>query len=360
MVELTAAEQENPKRDMPKAIKKVFWRIGIVSHSNSVPTMLNFPTNILFNLNFYITSIFVIGLLVPYTDEYLLNAETTIGRSASPIVIVVKRAGISTLPSIFNAIILITVLSVANSSVYGSSPVLSAMAGANVGLAPKAFAYVDKLGRPLRCFYLAGTFRLLAYLVGLDQQVTVFTWMLALCGLSSIISWTSICVKHIRFRKALTAQGILLEDLPFRSSLGVIGTWIGLICNLFIIIIQFLTAIFPVGWQDKAAHLRAQSFFSTFMAFPLLGIVYLSFKYLKGTHVTGVSFTREHWFQFHEPKIVWGDGSRLVDLNTVEFTEENAWVLEDYLAAAGDIEYVELWWLPESSREALKNMYFPW
>ena len=30
VVGLTAAEQEDPKRDMPRAIKKVFWRIGLV------------------------------------------------------------------------------------------------------------------------------------------------------------------------------------------------------------------------------------------------------------------------------------------------------------------------------------------
>lgn len=33
MVGLTAEEQENPKRDMPRAIKQVFFRIGIVCHS---------------------------------------------------------------------------------------------------------------------------------------------------------------------------------------------------------------------------------------------------------------------------------------------------------------------------------------
>lgn len=34
VVGLTAAEQENVKRDMPRAIKKVFWRIGLVSFFN--------------------------------------------------------------------------------------------------------------------------------------------------------------------------------------------------------------------------------------------------------------------------------------------------------------------------------------
>jgi amino acid transporter len=31
LVGMTAAEQRRPERDMPKAIKQVFWRIGLVS-----------------------------------------------------------------------------------------------------------------------------------------------------------------------------------------------------------------------------------------------------------------------------------------------------------------------------------------
>jgi len=32
VVGLTAAEQEDPKRDMPRAIRKVFWRVGLVRY----------------------------------------------------------------------------------------------------------------------------------------------------------------------------------------------------------------------------------------------------------------------------------------------------------------------------------------
>ncbi|KAH9221852.1 amino acid permease/ SLC12A domain-containing protein [Leptodontidium sp. 2 PMI_412] len=345
MVGLTAAEQTNPRRDMPKAIRKVFLRIGI----------------------FYIASIVIIGLLVPYTEPLLLTKESHPGKSTSPFVIAIQSAKVHGLPSIFNAVILITVLSVANSSIYGSSRVLNAMA--NVGLAPMAFAYVDRKGRPLRCFYLAALFGLLAYLVELKEQATVFFWLLALCGLSSIISWTSICITHLRFRKALAAKNVPLEALPFRSPLGKIGTWVGLICNIFIIIVQFLTALFPVGWDGLpahngvaekghlAGHLRAKNFFSSFMAFPLLVIFYLCLKFFKGTHVVGVTW--QSWFRvhIHEPRIVWGEGTRMVDLDAIDFA--NGWWLEDYIEDAG-VELEELWWCPKPLREPLVKMYFPW
>lgn len=321
----------------------------------------------------------MIGLLVPYNDESLLGAEAKLGHSASPFVIATQRAGIRVLPSLFNAVIIITVLSVANSSVYGSSRVLNSLA--DRGLAPKAFAYVDKVGRPLRCFYLSGAFGLLAYLVELKQQTKVFLWLLGLCGLSSIISWTSICVTHLRFRKALeieiqrralddlrprspletndTLETHIrsLDDLPFRSPLGTIGTWVGLFCNLFIIVIQFLTAVFPVGWHHMPAHLRAQSFFSSFMAFPLLGVVYVGFKYFKGTYVAGVRLTWRHGIQLNKPHVIWGEGTHLVDLASVSF--QDAFELEDYTEDP-EVPDNELWWCPGGLREPLRRIYFPW
>ena len=47
------------------------------------------------------------------------------------------------LPSIFNAVILISVLSVGNSSTYGSSRTIAALASINQ--APKIFGYTDRL-----------------------------------------------------------------------------------------------------------------------------------------------------------------------------------------------------------------------
>ncbi|KIN00623.1 hypothetical protein OIDMADRAFT_42478 [Oidiodendron maius Zn] len=270
VVGLTAAEQEDPKRDMPRAIKKVFWRIGL----------------------FYIASIFIVGLLVPQTDPSLLNPQQSYDSKASPFVIALIESGVRGLPSILNSVILITVLSVANSSVYGSSRVLGAMAAA--GLAPQAFAFVDTKGRPLRCFYLSFAFGCLAYLVDLKQENTVFLWFVSLAGLSSIISWTSICATHIRFRQALNLHGKALESLPYQSPMGVIGSWIGLLCNIFIIVIQFITAVHPLGYASMSSSQRATSFFQSFMAFPLVAIIYLGFKFFKGTEILGNHLGQRH------------------------------------------------------------------
>ena len=285
---------------------------------------------------------------------------SSLNSAASPFVIAIKNAGVRVLPSMINAVILITVLSVANSSIYGSSRVLNAMADA--GIAPKAFAYIDTMGRPLRCFYLSFAFGLLAYLAQLPQENTAFIWLLALCGLSSIISWTSICFTHLRFRQALRLQNWPVQNLPFRSPFGVTGSWVGLICNLLIIVLQLITAIKPIGYEQMSNSERAQSFFQSFMAFPLIFLFYLGFKFLKGTQLSGVYFDRRRVLRFENPHIEWGEGTTVANLREIDLSE--AWTLDDYNRDAQInpqlLVVEELWWCPKPLREPLRACYFPW
>ncbi|CAL3964479.1 unnamed protein product, partial [Diplocarpon coronariae] len=177
MVGLAAAETANPRKSLPTAIKQVFWRISI----------------------FYIASLAIIGLLVPYDDPRLLSGGSA-NAAASPFVISIKNAGIEVLPSVMNVVILIAVISVGNSAVFGSSRTLAALA--DQGQAPRVFSYIDRKGRPIVAILFASFLGLIAYVADTGYQGTVLDWLLALSGLSSIFTWASICLSHIRFRRA--------------------------------------------------------------------------------------------------------------------------------------------------------------
>lgn len=90
---------------------------------------------------FYMVSLTVIGTLVPYNDKNLLGSSSS-DVNASPFVIAVRNAGISVVPSIMNVVILIAVLSVGNSSIYGASRTLAALA--DRGQAPKILGYIGE------------------------------------------------------------------------------------------------------------------------------------------------------------------------------------------------------------------------
>lgn len=247
LVALAAAEAENPRKSIPKATKQVFWRI----------------------LLFYILTAIIVGSLVPSTHEDLLNA---LGANASPFVIALNDAGIAVAPSIMNGTILAAVISVGNSSVYGSLRTLCSLAAQ--GLLPSPIAYIDKRGRPLVAILIANLIGLLGFLVAYKDQAVVFTWFYSVCSLSSFFTWAFVCFTHIRWRFALKKQGRGLDEVFFPSPLGVFGSFCGMLILLFIIGGEIWTALYPVGMNEP----QVETFFQYCLSLPLLLIIFVIHK----------------------------------------------------------------------------------
>lgn len=240
MIGLTSAETTNVRKALPKAIKQVFWRITI----------------------FYLISLTMIGSLVSSEDKRLIGASS-VDAAASPFVIAIVNGGIAGLPSVINAVILIAVLSVGNASVYATSRSLNSLA--EQGMAPKWMGYIDRCGRPLAAIAITDIFGLFAFIAASDSQVEVFNWLLALSGLSTIFTWISINMSHIRFRCALSAQNRDTSELSFVSQSGVWGSVYALTINILVLVAQFWIALFPIGGEPNA-----YDFFLSYLGLPVI------------------------------------------------------------------------------------------
>ncbi|KAK6458806.1 general amino acid permease [Scheffersomyces xylosifermentans] len=248
MVGLASAEVDNPRKVLPKAVRQVFWRIFL----------------------FYFLSLTFIGLLVPYDSPELLGNS---GTSASPFVIAIKNGGVKVLPSIFNAVILISVISVGNSAVYGCSRTIQSL-GAQ-GLGPEILAYVDRKGRPLAGILLSGIFGLLCFLSAYEDQGEVFNWLLSVSGLATIFSWFNIGLCHIRFRMALHSQGRTTDELVFKSVTGIVGSIYSMALLILVLGVQFWIALFPIGSKGKA---NAKNFFQNYLGSIVILMFYFGHK----------------------------------------------------------------------------------
>ncbi|KAK6585935.1 hypothetical protein PZA11_000992 [Diplocarpon coronariae] len=255
LVGLAAAETYNPSKALPTAMKQVFWRIAL----------------------FYIVSVLIVGLLVPYTDSRLL-ARNSVDATASPFIIAIETAGIEGLDSVMNAVVLIAVLSVANSSMFGSTRTLQALA--EQGQAPRILAYVDRKGRPLVAIGTCSVVGLLSYLRMSPIAGQAFTWLIALAGLASIFTWCSICYAHIQFRRAWKMQGNLPSDLIYQSPIGVAGSYFGMALLMSILAAQFWVAILPVHSSSvrRSTAERASDFFEAYLALPVVMAFYAFYK----------------------------------------------------------------------------------
>lgn len=175
-----------------------------------------------------------------------------------------------------NVVIMISVLSVGNSAIYASSRILAALAEQHQ--APRFLAYIDRKGRPVISICIASSLGLLAFFAVSDKQQEAFDWMLALSGLSSIFTWGSVCLAHIRFRRAWRVQGHSLDELAFKSPVGVYGSWIGFVFNVLVLTAQFWTGFAPVNWETMTGHELAVNFFQAYLAAPVVIVCYVGCK----------------------------------------------------------------------------------
>lgn len=251
---LAAAETKNVRKAIPTAVKQVVWRVFI----------------------FYFLTSIVIGCLVPYNDERLLSGSTSEDISASPFVIAINNGGIKVLPDIMNAVILVAVISVGNSSVYAASRSIAALAVQ--GYIPKIFGYIDRRGRPLVAVAASSAFGLLGFLVASQDQDEVFTWLFAVCSLSAFFTWFCTCLAHVRFRLALYEQGRSVDELVFVSPTGLIGSYIGMLIFFLIIAAEIYISAFPAGYPSNA-----ESFFEYCLSLPVMIVLYILHKTYKRT-----------------------------------------------------------------------------
>ncbi|KAG0137509.1 amino acid permease/ SLC12A domain-containing protein [Tuber indicum] len=226
---VAASETLNPRRNIPKAVRRTFWRVLI----------------------FYVFGVFAIGVLVPYNDKGLTTAlkSGAPGAAASPWVASIVNAGIDVLPSIINAVILTSAWSCGNSFMYAASRNLYALA--ITGHAPRVFAKCSKRGIPYIAVVAVFSLTMLSFLLLSEKSAVVFDWFINITTVSSLFNWLTLFLATIRFRKGYLAQGVTRADLPFRSPLMPYAAYYGCGMVVFFIAISGFDVFFPEEWSAK-------------------------------------------------------------------------------------------------------------
>ncbi|EAF4849219.1 amino acid permease [Listeria monocytogenes] len=258
MVGIAAGESATPETSVPKAIKQVFWRI----------------------LLFYIFAIFIIGMIIPYTNPNLLSAEAT-DVAISPFTLVFEKVGLAFAASVMNAVILTSVLSAGNSGLYASTRMLWAMARDKK--APKFLGKVNRRGIPMAALIVTTIVGAMTFITTLTENGTViYTWLLSASGLTGFIAWVGIAISHYRFRKAFIKQGHDLSELKYKAKFFPFGPILALVLCILVIVGQdyaaFLKPEFtnPAWWQKIGI---------SYIGLPIFLVFWLSFKFTNKTKV---------------------------------------------------------------------------
>jgi len=173
LIGMAAAEADDPKKTIPKAINQVVIRILI----------------------FYVGSLTILLSLVPW------NQLDLGGLDKSPFVMIFSQLGIGWAAHLLNFIILTAALSVYNSGMYANSRMLYGLA--QQGNAPAVFKKVNKEGVPIPAVLLSAVLIfgcvLLNYFVPEDALGHL---MYVVVG-ALVLNWAMISLTHLKFRSAM-------------------------------------------------------------------------------------------------------------------------------------------------------------
>ena len=253
LIGIAAGESEDPAKNVPRAVRKVFWRIML----------------------FYVFAILIIGLLIPYTDPQLLKNDTS-DISVSPFTLVFERAGLLSAAAVMNAVVLTSVLSAGNSGMYASTRMLYALA--EQGMAPRIFAKVAANGVPIIALLATTVIAALCFLSNVFSPQQVYIWLLNLSGMCGFVAWLGIAISHYRFRKGCEAQHYDLNQLPYRAAAFPFGPIFAFVLCLVITLGQNYEAFNKdtIDWAGVVA---------TYVGLPLFLVIWFGYKWVKGTKV---------------------------------------------------------------------------
>lgn len=144
-----------------------------------------------------------------------------------------------------------------------------------VGNAPRICTRCTKSGIPYVATAVSASFCVLAYLNVSDSGATVFNWFVNLINTGEYMSWISICVIYLRFRKATFVQGI--TDLPYRSPFQPYVSYLsGSILTILLLVSGFVNFIH--------GHWNVSNFLTVYIGNPIFPVFYFGHKLFAGRH----------------------------------------------------------------------------
>lgn len=243
LVGVAAGEAKDPKKNIPKSIKRVFWRLCL----------------------FYILSIGIISLLIPYNDPRLLSQDNV---SMSPYTLIFQIYMSHYAASFINLVILIAVLSAANASMYSSTRIMWYLGKTNQ--APKLFSKVNSMAVPFSALLVTALIGSLVFVSSYVGNGVLFSYLVQISSLSGFIAWFGIAMSHYKFRKNYLPQHGGVAPLIYKAKFYPYAQIISMIFIVFIIVAQFVTL-----------NSTSNSFWSLMMIYSsviLFGILYFGHK----------------------------------------------------------------------------------
>ena len=191
LIGITAGEVENPRKNIPKAINQVVYRILI----------------------FYVGAIFVMLCIFPWNQ---------IDAGGSPFVIIFDRIGIAGAATLLNVVVLTAAVSAYNSGLYSNGRMLYSLS--RQGDAPRYLSKLNKSGSPYAGVLTSSAVTAVAVVLNFLFPGKVFLYLISVALIAGIFNWSMVVITQMKFRRRIGAAEV--ERLGFRMPFYPVGNYV--------------------------------------------------------------------------------------------------------------------------------------
>ncbi len=218
IIGLAAGECENPAKSIPVAVRNTTWRI----------------------IGLYIIPIALLISILPWDQA---------GLDDSVFATAVAQYGLDKFAALFGFVVLSAAISCSNSGLYGAARALYGLA--KMDMAPHTLGHLSRNGVPSHSIVLSimGCW-LVILLYAFDPESELYTYLLAVSGLTGAMAWISICWSQYRSRQKHIAEGtegVLKYKTPLFPYVTLFGIWSQVICLVVMLFDPELRVAFYAG-----------------------------------------------------------------------------------------------------------------
>ncbi len=181
IIGLTAAEAEDPEKNIPRAI-------------NTVPSRI---------LLFYVGTLAVLMSLFPWNQ---------IGLSGSPFVTIFQGLGIESAAHILNIVVITAAISAINSDIFGSARMMYGLAKHKQ--APESFGKISAKGVPFAPVMAMFATLLVGVLLNVWFHEQLFFIIAAIATFATVWVWLMILLSHVNMRRKMTPEEVKNIKFP--------------------------------------------------------------------------------------------------------------------------------------------------
>jgi len=233
MVAVAAGEMEDPRREVPRAVHSVVFRIGV----------------------FYVGSILLLVSMLP-TGDYKSGT--------SPFVSVFDRLGFHAIGDVVQAILIVAAMSSLNSGLYSTGRVLRSL-----GMAKQAPGFTMRMspsGVPYAGILMTSVIYALGAILNAVAPGSAFDIALECASIGVLATWASIFICQIRLRQ-LSDRGVVPAS-SFRAPGSPYTSIVGLVF-IFLVLLGMAVS----GWQEGADFWHKTDFIVVVLGLPVIAVV---------------------------------------------------------------------------------------